>query len=302
MKQIRIGIDLGGTKIETIAIDPGNNVLTRFRIETPEWNYATILDTIRDLLDRTEGEVGVCDSLGIGIPGAISPKTDLVKNANSTYLNGQPLKRDLEDLLQRPVHVANDANCFALSEALDGSGRDYDTVFGVILGTGVGGGIVMNKQLIEGGNRIAGEWGHTALPRIKDDLERDMPCYCGQKGCIEALISGPAIERQYFEQCGNKASATRIAELADQGDSLATLVIERFEDRLARALSTVVNILDPDAIILGGGLSRIRRLYKNLPSRLEAYVFSDTIETAILPPRHGDSSGVRGAAWLGDRE
>ena len=266
----RIGIDLGGTKIEALALDAGGRETFRKRVPTPRGDYQATLKTIASLAaEAGEGTVGV------GIPGALSHATGLVKNANSTWLIGQPLKQDLERALGRDVRLANDANCFALSEATDGAGAGAEVVFGVILGTGVGGGVVVRGRLLEGANAIAGEWGHNPLPLPRAE---DMPlreCYCGRAGCIETYLSGPALER-------------------DGGEA----ALERYCERLARALAGVINILDPEVIVLGGGVSNIARLYDEVPKLWTRYVFSDHIATRLLPPKHGDSSGVRGAAWL----
>ena len=279
---LRIGVDLGGTKIEAIALD-GNREVFRKRIPAPRGDYAATLTAIRILLEGLEGTVG------IGIPGALSRATGLVKNANSTWLIGKPLREDLEKALGREVRIANDANCFALSEAVDGAGKGADVVFGVILGTGVGGGIVVRGQVLTGPNAIAGEWGHNALPLPR---ESDLPlptCYCGRKGCIETYLSGPALARD--AKAPNAEAA--IGEEAAMG---------RYEERLARALASVVNTLDPDVIVLGGGMSNVARLYDSVPRLWGRYVFSDRVDTRIVPPVHGDSSGVRGAAWLWGRE
>ena len=266
----RIGIDLGGTKIEALALDAGGRETFRKRVPTPRGDYQATLKTIASLAaEAGEGTVGV------GIPGALSHATGLVKNANSTWLIGKPLKQDLERSLGRDVRLANDANCFALSEATDGAGAGAEVVFGVILGTGVGGGVVVRGRLLEGANAIAGEWGHNPLPLPRAE---DMPlreCYCGRAGCIETYLSGPALER-------------------DGGEA----ALERYCERLARALAGVINILDPEVIVLGGGVSNIARLYDEVPKLWTRYVFSDHIATRLLPPKHGDSSGVRGAAWL----
>ncbi|RED50897.1 ROK family protein [Aestuariispira insulae] len=302
MKKIRIGIDLGGTKIESIALDDTGKEHHHDRIDTPAWEYETVLDRLKELVFDIERQCGQPCSVGIGMPGAISPKTGLIKNANSTYLNGRPLKEDLEARLERPVRMMNDANCFTLSESIDGAGAGFNSVFGVILGTGIGGGISINRQVIDGCNRIAGEWGHSPLPWPQDDRERSTPCYCGKQGCIESLIKGPALEKQFVEAGGPPLRATQIALLAEEDHPIAGPVFSLFENRLARGLAGVVNMLDPDAIILGGGLSRIDRLYRTLPDLLQSFAFSDSIETKILPPRHGDASGVRGAAWLWDIE
>jgi fructokinase len=278
---MRIGVDLGGTKIEAIALDEHGDILCRHRTATPVGNYDATLNAIAELVLGIEREIGATGSVGIATPGSLSLKTGLIRNSNSTALNGKPLDRDIERILSRPVTLENDANCFALSEAIDGAARDAESVFGVILGTGVGGGLVVRKRVLSGRNRIAGEWGHNPLPWPKPHELRGERCYCGQRGCIETWISGPAIARQF------RAATARDLD-----------AIERFEERLARGLAHVINIFDPDAIVLGGGLSNIGRLYENLPRLIPAHVFSDSVDTPILPPIHGDSSGVRGAAWL----
>jgi predicted NBD/HSP70 family sugar kinase len=279
---LRIGVDLGGTKIEVIALDRGREVF-RKRIATPRGDYAATVDAVRILVEDLDGTVG------IGIPGALSRMTGLVKNANSTWLIGKPLKQDLEKALGREVRIANDANCFALSEAVDGAGKGGEVVFGVILGTGVGGGIVVRGEVLDGPNNIAGEWGHNPLPLpTRSDLPLP-PCYCGRKGCIETYLSGPAFARD--------AKAASAEEAVKNGVAMA-----RYEERLARALAAVVNVLDPDVIVLGGGMSNVGRLYDNVPRLWEHYVFSDRVDTRLAAPVHGDSSGVRGAAWLWGRE
>ena len=272
----RIGIDLGGTKTELIALDGSGEEAFRRRVPTPQGDYAATVASVVALVGNAEKELEAKGSIGVGIPGALSRVTGLVKNANSTCLIGHDLKGDLEKALAREVRIENDANCFALSEAVDGAGKGAKVVFGVILGTGVGAGIVVNGEVLVGPNAIAGEWGHNPLPLpCKEDLP--LPdCYCGRKGCIEAYLSGPALARD--------------------GEN-----IERYEERLARALAGVINILDPDAIVLGGGISNIQRLYANVPILWRQYVFSDQVATRLLPPVHGDSSGVRGAAWLWGR-
>jgi fructokinase len=295
---MRIGIDLGGTKIETIALGDDGATLLRRRVPTPVGDYAKTLDAIADLVASAEAGVARPASVGIAAPGAISPRSGLVKNANSTVLNGRPLDRDLEARLGRPVRIENDANCLALSEAADGAAAAARTVFGVILGTGVGGGLVMDGQIVTGRNRIAGEWGHNPLPWPRDDERPGPPCYCGKAGCIETYLSGPALAREYFSRSGNTLTAEEIALAADSDDVAAQRCLERYEDRLARGLATVVNVLDPDVIVLGGGLSNLTQLYATLPVLVAAYAFSDGIDTPILRAVHGDSSGVRGAAWL----
>ena len=285
---MRIGIDLGGTKIEAVALADDGQALLRQRIPTPQGDYLATLMAVAGLVEAVENETGRRGSVGIGIPGAESPASGLIKNANSTCLIGQPLRRDLQAVLQRPVRLANDANCFALSEAIDGSGRDAEVVFGVILGTGVGGGIVVNRQVLSGANAIAGEWGHNPLPLpAPDDLPLP-PCYCGRHGCIETYLSGPGLAADHLARTGQACDAACEASL------------QRYEARLGKALAGVINLLDPQIIVLGGGLSNLQRLYRNLPAACAPHVFSDTCLTRIVPPVHGDSSGVRGAAWLWD--
>ena len=294
---MRIGIDLGGTKIEAIAID-GSRELLRRRISSPRGDYGATVAAVCDLVSTIERDLDATGTVGIGIPGAISASSGLVKNANSTWLIGRPLDRDLERALGRPVRVMNDANCFALSEAADGAARGARTVFGVILGTGVGGGIVVDGRVIEGRHRIAGEWGHNPLPWM-DERERPGPaCYCGQAGCIETFLSGPALAATYAGGGGGRADAAEIARLAESGDTTADSALATYESRLARALAAVINVLDPDVIVLGGGVSNIGRLYSRLPRLIEPFVFSDSADTPIVAAHHGDSSGVRGAAWL----
>lgn len=295
---MRIGIDLGGTKIEAIALDDAGSTLRRRRVATPAANYRATIDAIAALVQSIEDELGQTGTVGVGSPGALSLRTGLLKNSNSTVLNGRPLDADLARALGRPIRLENDANCFALSEATDGAADDAESVFGVILGTGVGGGLVWRKRLISGRNRIAGEWGHNPMPWPKPDEWPGPQCYCGKTGCIESLISGPAIARQYRLGSGRDLTAYEIAAMADQGVPDAVAAIGMFEDRLARGLALVINIFDPHKIVLGGGLSNIERLYTTLPARVSRYAFSDGVDTPIVRAAHGDSSGVRGAAWL----
>ena len=294
---MRIGIDLGGTKIEAIAIDGGRELLRR-RVSAPRDDYAGTVVAVRDLVAAIERDVGATGTVGVGIPGAISAVTALVKNANSTWLIGLPLDRDLERALGRPVRLMNDANCFALSEATDGAAAGAHTVFGVILGTGTGGGIVVNGRVLEGRHRIAGEWGHNPLPWMEEGERPGPPCYCGRAGCIETFLSGPGLSATYAAMAGRQAQAAEIAMRAESGDAAAESALGVYETRLARALASVINVLDPDVIVLGGGLSNIARLYSRVPPLLKPFVFSDSADTPIVPARHGDSSGVRGAAWL----
>jgi len=295
---MRIGIDLGGTKIEAIALDDDGATLARRRVATPCGDYPAILDAVGDLVVLIERETGRRGSVGVASPGAISKKTGVIKNSNSTGLNGKPLDRDLANRLGREIRLENDANCFALSEAVDGAAADARVVFGVILGTGVGGGLVADKAAIVGRNRIAGEWGHNPLPWPRDDERPGPACYCGKTGCIETFLSGPALARDYRDRTGRALTAEAIARAAESGDAGAVASLEFYQDRLARGLAGVINVLDPDKIVLGGGLCNIAQLYEQLPARAARYAFSDGIDTPIVRARHGDSSGVRGAAWL----
>jgi fructokinase len=290
---LRFGIDLGGSKIEIVALDDGGAELLRRRAATPRDDYRATLGAIAGLVEAAEAELGLQGSVGIGIPGAESRVTGLIKNANSTWLVDRPLRQDLQGLLHRVVRIENDANCFALSEATDGAAAGADVVFGVILGTGVGGGIVVKGQVVVGANAIAGEWGHNPLP----DARRP-DCYCGRRGCIETLLSGPGLKRDHEAACGQVLDAPEIAERAACGDADCEATLVRYETRLARALAQVINILDPDVIVLGGGLSNLDRLYDHVPHLWKPHVFSDHVTTRLVKPRHGDSSGVRGAAWL----
>jgi fructokinase len=295
---MRIGIDLGGTKIEVIALDEQGRELYRQRVPTPHSNYQAILQAIAGLVHTAEQHTQLTGSVGVGIPGTISPATGLVKNANTTSLIGQPLQKDLSVLLQREVRLSNDANCFAVSEATDGAGKDGQVVFGVIVGTGTGGGVIVNKQVITGINAIAGEWGHNPLPWPQPAELPGPWCYCGKQGCIETFLSGPGFSRDHRLHQGQEDDPRTIAQHAQQGDARAEASLQRYEDRMARALATIINVLDPDVIVLGGGMSNITRLYDNVPKRWGRYVFSDEVATRLVPPLHGDSSGVRGAAWL----
>lgn len=311
---MRIGIDLGGTKAEVIALDNNGNEVYRQRLATPQHDYPATLDTIIQLINNAQQHTGQCGTIGIGIPGAISPASGLVKNANSTWLIGKPLKNDLETKLNAKVRIENDANCFVVSEATDGAASDANIVFGVIIGTGTGGGICINKQVLTGGNAIAGEWGHNPLPwqdsSDRQQINQQQPCYCGKADCIETFLSGPAFERDFrrlnaIEQnnlkqrhSGQLVPASDIIAKAEKGDATADKCIQRYEQRLAKALAHIINILDPDVIVLGGGMSNIQRLYTNVPRYWGEYVFSDQVATQLRMPKHGDSSGVRGAAWL----
>ncbi len=297
---LALGIDLGGSKIEIIALDPSGNVLLRRRRESPRGDYQQTLDAVRDLVAAAEAEFGARGTVGFGTPGAISPATGLLKNSNSTWLNGRPLDRDLAATLARPIAIANDADCFALSEATDGAAAaGAASVFGVIIGTGTGGGLVIRGRLLAGPNAIAGEWGHNPLPWPRPDELPGPPCYCGLHGCLETWLSGPGLARDHREHTGKAAAPPAIVAAALAGDVAAEATLRRYEDRLARGLTSVINVVDPEVIVLGGGLSQLGRLYAAVPAIWDRYVFSDTVRTRLLPPRHGDSSGVRGAAWLG---
>ena len=293
---MRIGIDLGGTKIEGIALGDDGTLATRIRVATPR-SYDASVSAIVDLVARLERVVGSPCSVGIGIPGAITP-AGLVKNANSTWLNGRPLGSDIEARLARPVRLMNDANCFAISEAADGAGAGADVVFGIILGTGVGGGIVVSGKCLEGPNRIAGEWGHNPLPWMTAEEFPGPACYCGKRGCIEMFVSGPAFEREFARATGRADSSAAIVEAAGRGDPFAVQSLATYHDRLARSLTCVVNVLDPDVVVLGGGMSNVPQLAESVEVLLPRYVFSDSVVTRVVTNRHGDSSGVRGAAWL----
>jgi fructokinase len=291
---MRIGIDLGGTKIEGIAIGADGRELSRRRIASPRDDYANTLAAVTGLVHAIEAETGSRGTVGIGIPGTISPATGLIKNSNSTWLNGRGLAGDLSRLLERPVRFANDANCFALSEATDGAAAGVRVVFGVIIGTGTGGGVVIDGHVLVGANAIGGEWGHNPLPAAHGAESPGPACYCERRGCIETFLSGPALALDY----GSGVTAEDVAARAASGDALAIAALERYEDRMARALGSVINLLDPDVIVLGGGLSNIDRLYVNVPRLWSAYIFSDAVITRLVRAAHGDSSGVRGAAWL----
>ena len=297
---MRIGVDLGGTKIEAVALDRDGQERGRRRVPTPRGRYGATLAAITTLIEGLERESGEPARVGIGMPGALSPATGLVKNANSVWLNGRPLRQDLERLLHRPLRFANDANCFALSEARDGAGEGAPVVFGVILGTGTGGGVVVHGRVLGGPNAVAGEWGHNPLPWPRPGEWPGAACYCGRTGCVETFLSGPGVSRDHREATGEELDATTIAARAADGDPACEATLARYEERLARALATVVNLLDPDVIVLGGGLSNLTRLYAGVLERWGAWVFSDRVDTALRPPKHGDSSGVRGAAWLWD--
>lgn len=301
INQNRIGIDLGGTKIEGLLINHSGHQVARHRIPTPKGDYQRTIAAIATLVSQLDKHVTshAPASVGICIPGALSRETGLVKNANSVCLIGEPLAADLENILQRKIRLDNDANCFTLSEATDGAAEGKAVVFGVIIGTGTGGGIAFNATSVMGKNAITGEWGHNPLPwPTTEEVDNAPLCYCGKSGCIETYLSGPGLVRDHFHHAHETLTAEQIANRSEQNDKSCLQTMDRYEDRLARSLATVINILDPDAIVLGGGLSNISRLYDSLPKRLEQYVFSDFCQTPVLKNKHGDSSGVRGAAWL----
>jgi len=295
---IRIGIDLGGTKIEGIALSEAGEELFRHRISTPQGDYQGILHSITDLIKQIETNTSDKGSIGICTPGALSPATGLLRNSNSVCMNGKPVLDDLQELIQREIRIANDANCFALSEAVDGVAKNASVVFGVIIGTGTGAGVVVDKKVLVGPNAIAGEWGHNPLPWPKDVELPGPECYCGKSGCIETWLSGPGIVRDHELHNNVFLDAETLDGKARFGDEEANETLQRYENRMARSLAHVINIIDPDAIVLGGGMGNIKRLYKNVPEIWGEYVFSDVVNTKLLAPAHGDSSGVRGAAWL----
>ncbi len=306
MAGIRVGIDLGGTKIEALALEPGGVEVWRRRVSTPRGDYAGTLSAVAALVESIEHDIGKPATVGVGIPGATSRETGLVKNANSTWLIGRALGRDLCALLGREVRLENDANCFALSEARDGAAAGARTVFGVIVGTGTGGGIAVDGKLIWGPNAIAGEWGHNPMPwpRVGPAVDAataewpGSPCYCGRTGCIETFLSGPGLTRDFQRSTGELVAPPELVARAASGHAGAEQCVRRYEERMARALASVINVLDPDVIVLGGGLSNLDRLYANVPALWGPYVFSDTVRTRLVKATHGDSSGVRGAAWL----
>ncbi len=295
---IRIGIDLGGTKIEGRAFTRSGTELERIRVATPKGSYPGTLEAIAETVEALESRAGAKGSVGVGIPGTVVRSTGLVKNANSTWLNGMPLERDLSKRLGREVRCANDANCLAISEAVDGAAVGYPVVFGVIVGTGCGGGVALAGHVHNGPNGIAGEWGHNPLPLQTAGEWPGPECYCGRRGCIERWISGSGLERDFLETTGKALHGPEIVALSEGGDPEAMATMDRLEDRMARSLAGVVHVLDPDCFVLGGGLSKLDRLYKNLPRLLSQYTFGGPVETPILQAVHGDASGVRGAAWL----
>jgi fructokinase len=294
----RIGIDLGGTKIEIAALDRAGEVLIRRRAATPAGDYAATLRSIASLVSGVEAELGRRCSVGVGTPGALDPSSGLLRNSNSTVLNGNPLARDLESALGREIRIANDANCLALSEAIDGAAQDANFVFAAILGTGVGGGVAVGKRVVPGRNNVAGEWGHNPLPWPAPNELPGPLCYCGKHGCIETFLCGPAFSAEFARATGRTLSAIEICSAAEADDAQSLAALATYEDRLGRALAAVVNLLDPDAIVLGGGLSNVERLYTNVPAAVERYAICRPIDIKLLPARWGDSSGVRGAAWL----
>lgn len=298
---MRIGIDLGGTKTEVIALSSEGNALFRHRISTPRNDYPATVQAIVDLVRLAEEKTGQTGTVGLGIPGTISPYTQRVKNANSTWLNGQPLDKDLAQALNRDIRIANDANCLAVSEAVDGAGAGQGLVFGVIIGTGSGAGVAINGASRIGGNGNAGEWGHNPLPWMDEDELRyraEVPCYCGQQGCIETFVSGTGFAIDYERLSGVARKGAEIITLLEQQDPVAALAMSRYEIRLAKSLAQVVNLIDPDVIVLGGGMSNVDRLYQTVPALMKKWVFGGECETPVLKAMHGDSSGVRGAAWL----
>jgi fructokinase len=296
---LRIGVDLGGSKIEAVALASDGSIAARRRLATPRDDYDAMLAAVCDLVQAVEAQAGGAESsVGIGIPGTISPASGLIKNANSTWLIGRALDRDLATALGRPVRLANDANCLALSEAVDGAAAGANVVFGVILGTGTGGGLVIGGRVITGANAVAGEWGHNPLPWPEPGELPGSRCYCGKMGCIETFLSGPGLARDHTQATGEKAEPVELASAAEAGNAAARATLERYELRLAKSLASIINVVDPDVIVLGGGCSNINRLYRNVPDLWSRFAFSDTLTTALKKARHGGSSGVRGAAWL----
>ena len=294
----RAGVDLGGTKIEILVLDAGGRERFRRRVATPQNDYTAILDAIAALVADADASIGARCSVGIGTPGSVSRATGLLRGSNSVCLNGMPIRRDLEAVLARPIRISNDANCFALSEATDGAAQGADVVFGVILGTGVGGGIVVSRRVLDGPNGIAGEWGHNPLPWPRDDERPGDACFCGRRGCVETFLSGPGLARDHLAHTSESLPAHELGRRAAAGDAAASATLARYEERLARALAHVVNIVDPDVIVLGGGLSNMDRLYGNVPRLWTNWIFSDRVDTRLAKHLHGDASGVRGAAWL----
>jgi fructokinase len=296
--KMRIGIDMGGTKIEGIALADSGEELLRIRIKSPRHDYEATVEAITGIVRRIEEETDQKGTVGIGIPGAISPQTGLVKNANSTWIIGRQFDVDLENAMARKIRFANDANCLAVSEAVDGAGASAKVVFAIIIGTGCGGGIAIDKKVHRGLHSIAGEWGHISLGWMRPEEYPGVDCYCGQRGCLETFISGTGFENEYEKQTGVHKSGLEIAELLGQNDADAEKVTQIYENRLARAIATVANIMDPDVLVLGGGMSNLARIYKNVPALVQKWTFGGEFTTPIRPAKHGDSSGVRGAAWL----
>jgi fructokinase len=295
---MRIGVDLGGTKIEGVVLGPGGAERARLRRPTPKGEPAAIVAAIRALVLALEDEVGVRCTVGVGTPGSISPRTGLLRGSNTTCLNGLPLDRLVAEALGREVRMANDANCFALSEAVDGAGQGAAVVFGVIVGTGTGAGVVVDGRVLRGRQGIAGEWGHNPLPWAEGDELPGPECYCGKRGCIETWLSGPGFAREHARRTGAHPSAEEIVARASAGEPEAVRSVERYADRMARSLATVIDVLDPDVIVLGGGMSNVDAIYPRVAARLPAWVFSDYVDVPVVRAAHGDSSGVRGAAWL----
>jgi predicted NBD/HSP70 family sugar kinase len=295
---VRIGIDLGGTKLEGVVLDAGGEIIAKHRRATPTSTCSSIVTAVADVVHTLEAEVGTQCTVGVGTPGAVSPSTGRMKNSNTTCLNGEPLAEQLEAALLRSVRIANDANCFALSEAIDGAGAGAPVVFGVIIGTGTGGGLVVRRRVLVGPNAIAGEWGHNPLPWATDADRPAADCYCGKAGCLETYLSGPGMARDHRAHTGREMTAQQIGEDAAKGDAKARETIRRYTRRLARGLAVVINTVDPDVIVLGGGLSNIEQLYPDVVAALSEWLFSDSVRTRVVPPVHGDASGVRGAAWL----
>jgi fructokinase len=296
---IRLGVDFGGTKIEAAALGDAGEVLARRRRPNPG-GYEPALQTVAALVAEVEGAAGPVDRIGVAMPGSISPRTGKIRNANSTWLNGRAFGEDLQTALARPVRLANDADCLALSESVDGAAAGATTAFAAILGTGCGGGVVAGRRLLAGANGIAGEWGHSPLPWPGAAEWPGPTCWCGKRGCLETWVSGPGLEADYALAAGAALPASQIGVAAAAGDPQAGAALDRYVDRLARALATVCNLIDPEVIVLGGGVSNLSQLYERLPEAIAAYVFSDSFVTPVRPARHGDSSGVRGAAWLWD--
>ena len=298
-QDIKLGIDLGGTKIEIVALNTKNNkILYRKRVLSPQNNYQDTLNAISTLILETEFKLKMNCQVGIGIPGSISPKTSMVRNANSTWLNGMPLSKDLTKILKKNITIENDANCFAISEAMDGAGKAYSSVFGAILGTGVGSGIVINKKVLSGANGISGEWGHNPLPWQQENEIKTRDCWCGKSNCIEKFISGPAIEKEFEDLFGKKMSLEKIVKNSTNNNSNCNYILDILINRIARCFASIINILDPEVIIIGGGLSNIEKIYIEVPKIWHQWIFSDKISTKVKKAMYGDSSGVRGAAWL----